>query len=255
MKRLTAVLLILAILMSCAACGGKGKKYKLVSVPEKLQLDTSLLSEDTDDLLSAGDRTPLIAAIPEEGLYVYCTDATIVAGVLVKYDGRIQYFPWRFAPRLAETEVCFGDYNADGARDIALTYCDTASELKRNENLHILLAEDGQFRDMAYRWESVAMDATIGLTVEETGTHQFRAALDGKELSFPLQNDGFGAYLGIRYNRYQDFTLGETITAHVMPGLVFENVGDAIYDVLMCSGTVAIREDGLHLSDLQVYEQ
>ena len=229
MKKWIALLLAVSWLASLSACAGR---YKLLNVPEELRLDTAALSENMDDMMSITDSTPLIAALPDEGLYVYETDPTIVGGVLFKYDGIIQYFPWSFTPQIAEPEVFLSDYNGDGQTDIAFTYCDTASEIKHNETLHVLLRGEDGFTDCVYTWKSAAVDAKMGVVIDDNGDGTFTAHLNGRpDEDRTLDAAGLGTYMGLYSDDVQDFTLDETITLTVRLGMVFSDTSLPVYDV------------------------
>ena len=250
MKKAIIFFLLLSVLLSFAACG---KSYQKIDVPKELSLDVSALSEDMSEMMSIDDSTPLIAALPDEGLYIYATDSTIKSGVLVKYDGLIQYFSWIFTPHIAEPDVCLADYNGDGLKDIAFTYCDTASEIVHNENLHILLRTENGFTDHVYKWKSAAVDMTMGVVVNDNGDGTFTANLEGTHATAALDTTGFGAYRGIYADNVQDFTLGDTITLTVKPGLVFNDRQLPVYDVFVCTAKMHfIENDVLRPTDLQI---
>ena len=246
MKRRIALFLALCLLASLCACG---KHYTMLDVPKSLHLDPSALSENMDDLMSIEDDMTLIAALPDEGLYVYESDVTVVGGVLFKYDGIIQYFPWSFTPQIAEPEVCLGDYNADGLTDIAFTYCDTASELRHNENLHILLRGEKGFEDCVYTWQAASVDASTRITVDDNGDGTFTAHLNGQSATAAFDASGMGAYRGVYANDVQDFTLGDTITLTVQPGLVFNDRSLPVYDVFVYTATMQLKDGVLSPTD------
>lgn len=250
MKKAITVFLLLSVLLSFAACG---QSYQKINVPKELSLDDSALTEDVREMMSIDDSTPLIAALPDEGLYIYATDPTIASGVLVKYDGLIQYFSWIFTPYIAEPDVYVSDYNGDGQKDIAFTYCDTASEIVHNENLHILLRTENGFTDHVYNWKSAAVDLSMKITVDDNGDGTFTANLDGTHATAALDADGFGIYRGIYADNVQDFTLGDTITLTVQPGLVFNDRQLPVYDVFVCTAKMHfIENDVLRPTDLRI---
>ena len=250
MKKVIVFLLLLSVLLSFSACR---QSYRKINVPKELSLDVSALTEDTDKMMSIDDTTPLIAALPDEGLYIYATDPTITSGILVKYDGLIQFFSWNITSYTAEPDVFLADYNGDGQKDIAFTYCDTASEIVHNENLHILLRTEDGFTDHVYKWKSAAVDMSMGIVVNDNGDGTLTASLDGTTATAALDTTGFGAYRGIYADNVQDFTLGDTITLTVKPGLVFNDRQLPVYDVFVCTAKIHfIENDVLRATDLQI---
>ena len=249
MKKCIALLLTLSLLVSLCACGSG---YKKVNVPKELSLDVSALSEDTDNLMAVDDSTPLVVAIPEENLYVYCTDPTVVSGVLFKYDGVVQYFSWSFTPQIAEPEVYLSDYNGDGLTDIAFTYCDTASEIKHNENLHILLRDKTGFTDCVYTWQSAAVDSSTVIVIDDNGDGTFTAHLNEQSATASLDATGFGTFRGVYANDVQDFTLGDTITLTVQPGLVFNDRSLPVYNLFEYKANMQLSEGVLSPTDARI---
>ena len=252
MKKVFALLLCTAMLVSLCACGSRRDGYKLIDVPKELGLDVPALSEDAENLMEINDKTPLITAIPEKDLYLYCTDASIKAGVLVKCDGKIQYFPWIFTPQIAQPEVYVSDYNGDGLEDIAFTYCDTASSIKHNENLHILLANEKGWTDLVDTWITAATDARNGIMVSQGKDGGFTVSLLGKAQPFSLNATGKGELLGVFTEDYQDFTLGDTISVTVKPGLVFEKQSLPEYDVLEYTASIVCPDGALKMTDAKI---
>lgn len=234
MKKMCVSVLVLALLLcslSLFGCGRSGG-YKLLDVPKELKIDVAALSENTDKLMSVDETTPLLAALPEEGLYVYSTDPTVVSGVLIKYDGLLQFFPWRFAPRLARPELFVSDYNADGQKDIAFTFVSKAGERARRENLHVLLRGEDGFTDNFYACEKAVIEVGNHLEViaDDETPDTFTAYLDGEpnEFKFP----GHGELAGVYLDEIQDFTLGDEITLRVEPGLYFADEGLPVMGVM-----------------------
>jgi hypothetical protein len=215
-------------------CNRHSGGYTLLDVPKELQVDAAALSEDVNKLMSVDETTPLLAALPEEGLYVYATDETVVSGVLVKYDGLLQYFSWRFAPRLAQPELFVSDYNEDGRKDIAFVYVSKAGDHARRENLHVLLRADNGFVDNFYACEKATIDAGKHLSVyaDEDGqkADAFTAYLDG--IAHPFTLPGHGEFLELNLDEVLDFTLGDEITLKIEPGLFFRNEGPPLFDVM-----------------------
>lgn len=230
MKRLCVSLLALLLAaLSLTACG---RSYKTLDFPKELKIDADTLSEDTDNMLPVGETAQLLAALPEEGLFVYALDPTVVTGVLVKFDGLVQYFSWRFDPRLAQPDLCVADYNGDGVKDVAFTYVFSAGVHARRETLHVLLREEDRFSDSVYTGEKAAVEASRRLSVlaDAEKPDTFTAYLDGEARTFTLP--GHGEYVDLYFEDVQDFTLGDTITLRVEPGIVFRDEGEATYDVL-----------------------
>ena len=231
---ISALVLLLALLPLC----GCGRNYKHLDVPKELKIDDGALSEDTENLMSVDESTPLLAALPEEGLYVYSTDPTVVSGVLIKYDGLLQYFPWRFAPRLARPDLFVSDYNGDGQKDIAFTFVSKAGGHVYRENLHVLLRGENGFTDNFYTAEKAVLEAGGHLDVysDAEKPDTFTAYLDGKDTPFTLP--GHGEYLDLYYDEIQDFTLGDEITLRIEPGLIFKDEALPVYDVLTYSAHI-----------------
>lgn len=229
-KTCVSVLVLLLAALTLSACG-RGR-YKMQDIPKELKIDANTLSEDVDNLLPVGETAQLMAALPEEGLYVYAVDPTVVSGVLVKFDGVVQFFTWRFDPRLAQPDLFVADYNADGKKDVAFTYVFSAGVHARRETLHVLLREEDRFSDNLYTGEKAAVEASRHLSVyaDKDKPDTFTAYLDGQQSTFTLP--GHGEYVDLYFDEVQDFTLGDTITLRVDPGIVFRNEGEATYDVL-----------------------
>ena len=243
MKRVWILLLVLLVALSAFGCGRSS--YKQLDVPKELKIDVDTLSEDADNLMPIGDSTPLLAALPEEGLYVYATDQTVVSGVLVKFDGLLQYFPWRFAPRLARPDVYVADYNADGKKDIAFTYVSEAGEHAYRETLHVLLRGDEGFTDNLYTCDKAALESERRLSVlaDADKPDTFTAYLGDSTKTFTLP--GHGAYAGLYFEEVQDFTLGDKITLRVDPGLVFTDEGQPVFDVITYTADVEFVDNVL----------
>ena len=231
MKKISvSVLILLLAALVLPACGRSS--YTLRDFPKELKIDADSLSEDTDNLLPVDETAQLLAALPKEKLYVYALDPKVVTGVLVKFDGLVQYFPWRFDPRLAQPDLFVADYNADGKKDVAFTYVFSAGVHARRETLHVLLREEDRLSDNLYTGEKAAVEASRHLSViaDADNPDTFKAYLDGEGRTFKLP--GHGEFADLYFDEVQDFTLGDTITLRVEPGIVFRNEGEAVYDVL-----------------------
>lgn len=228
-KACVSALLVLAVLASLWGCG---RSYTLLDVPKELKIDAASLSEDADNLMPVDDSTPLLAALPKEGLYVYATDQTVVSGVLIKYDGLVQYFPWRFAPRLARPDLFVSDYNEDGKKDIAFTFVSKAGANVYRENLHVLLRGEKGFTDNFYACEKAVTEAGSHLSAiaDSKTPDAFTVYVDGTPNAFKLP--GHGEFLGLYLDDVQDFTLGDEISLRVEPGMVFKDEGLPVFDVL-----------------------
>ena len=61
MKKILVSALVLTLLLGSFT--GCGKKYRQIDVPKELKIDEKTLSEDTDELLSIDDTTPLLTAL------------------------------------------------------------------------------------------------------------------------------------------------------------------------------------------------
>ena len=225
-----SVLALLLALLPLSGCRSGG--YELLDVPKELKIDASSLSEDADHLMAVDESTPLLAALPQEGLYLYATDASVVSGVLVKYDGLLQYFPWRFSAHLAQPELFVSDYNADGQKDIAFVFVSNAGEHARRENLHVLLRTDKGFDDNFYACEKAQIETGNHLSVypDDDRPDTFRSYLDGEDTAFTLP--GHGEFLELVLDEVIDFTLGDEITLRVEPGLAFRGEGEPIFNAL-----------------------
>ncbi len=228
MKRiLVSALALLFVLLSFAGCD---KRYKKIDVPKELQIDPQALSENTDEIMDIDDTTPLLTALPEQGLYIYYTDRTIRSGVLVKYDGLIQYFPWRFTPERARPDVYIADYNGDGEKDIAFTYVYETGATTECENLHLLLRNGNKFEDRLYTGEKASIQCGNHLVVYAEEDGRYIAYLDGEPSEFSLP--GHENYIGLDFKHKQDFTLGETITVELEPGLMYAQEMKPVYGAL-----------------------
>lgn len=222
MKRIIFPVLIAALL--CASLFGcSAGKYKLISVPEELKINAETLSEDPKNLLNYDEDYPLFFAEPESGVFAYVCNVQARDGILVKFDGYIQYFPWRFVPALADPDVKVYDYNGDGRSDIAVTIVTSVGETNYNEDLHILMNRDGSLEDCFYSHETCATDATgiFNFSKNNAKENSYHFFIHGKKQEIELKNKGncFGMYL----DAVQDFTLADTITLEIIPGLTFEN--------------------------------
>ena len=244
MKKIcVSVLVLLLAALSLSACGRGG--YKFLDIPKELKIDAASLSEDTENLMPVGETVALLAALPEEGLYVYSIDPTVAVGVLVKFDGLVQYFPWRFAARLAQPDLFIADYNGDGKKDVAFTFVFSAGEHARRETLHVLLREEERLSDHIYTGQKAAVEAARHLSVyaDADKPDTFTAYLDEQRSTFTLP--GHGEYVDLYFDEVQDFTLGEEITLRVEPGIVFRNEGAAVYDVLSYTAKIEFTDGTL----------
>ena len=225
MKKILVSALVLTLLLGSFT--GRGNKYRQIDVPKELKIDEKTLSEDTDELLSIDDTTPLLTALPDEGLYIYYTDRTVKSGVLVKYDGMLQFFAWRFTPELARPDVYIADYNGDGEKDIAFTYVSEVGETQFCENLHLLLRTEDKFEDRYYTGEKASIQCGNHLVVAPKGDDKYIAYIDGEPTEFTLT--GHGEFSQLYLKHIQDFTLGETITVELDPGLVFVGESSPVF--------------------------
>ena len=246
--RMISAFVVLALLVSLCACKKNG--YTWIDVPKELQIDVSALSEDTDNLMASSESAPLLAALPQEGLYIYATDSTVAQGVLVKYDGLLQYFPWRFTPQLAQPDLYVADYNGDGVKDIAFTYVSSYGETQRRENLHVLLRGEGGFEDRVYSAEKAAIEASGKMYVDNPEQDQFVAHAGETQQAFTLT--GHGTYTGLYFDDWQEFTLGEAISVELRPGLIFQNEGLPAYGSLRYTATIDLVDGILSQTDPQV---
>lgn len=249
-KVCVSVLALLLAALTLCACGRS--RYKMQDIPKELKIDADTLSEDTDNLLPVGETAQLMAALPDEGLYVYAIDPTVVSGVLVKFDGVAQFFTWRFDPRLAQPDLYVADYNGDGKKDVAFTYVFSAGVRARRETLHVLLREEDRFADYLYTGEKAAIEAARHLTVyaDEKTPDTFTAYLDGEPSTFTLH--GHGEYVDLYFDDVQDFTLGDAITLRVDPGIVFRDEGEATYDVLGYTANIEFVNDILTQTNVKI---
>ncbi|MBQ7545818.1 MAG: hypothetical protein IJT41_02480 [Clostridia bacterium] len=232
--RMISALAVLVLLISLCACRQNG--YALIDVPKELHIDVAALSEDADNLMASGESTPLLAALPQEDLYIYASDPTIAQGVLVKYDGLLQYFPWRFTPQLAQPDLYVADYNGDGVKDIAFTFVSADSESKRCENLHVLTRGKRGFEDHFYSAKKAAVEASGKLSVGNPEQDKFIVYLGQTQQTFTMT--GHGTYAGLYFDDWQEFTLGDTITVAIKPGLVFEGEGQPVYSALNYTASI-----------------
>lgn len=248
MKRiLVSVLALIALMLSFAGCG---RSYKKIDVPKELQIDPKTLNEDTNEIMSIDDTTPLLTAIPEQGLYIYYTERAVRSGVLVKYDGLIQYFPWRFTPELARPDVFISDYNGDGKMDIAFTFVSETGETTSCENLHLLLRGENGFEDKLYTADKAIVQCGNHLRVYADEGDRYIAYLDGEQTEFSLP--GHQNYIGLNLKHKQDFTLGETITVELEPGLMFEKEARPVYGALGYTARLELRDMDIFQVDPQL---
>lgn len=219
MKKILVPVLILAIV--CAAlcgCTIGSRRYKLQAIPDELTIEPAALSEDTENLLRIDETYPLLAALPEEDLYVYSIDPTITHGALVKFDGVIQYFSWLFEPVNANPELYACDYDADGRKDVAITFRTAAGQKRYNEELHVLMRTEDGFKDCMYSTQRAVQDAEAHMTLLENPKGIYNYYVDGVKNAVKLNG---GTLLGLYFDDMQDYTLGETITLKMNPGVVF----------------------------------
>lgn len=251
MKKLcVSVLVLLLAALSLPACS-RSRGYTLQDMPKELKIDVASLSEDTDNLLPVDETAQLLAALPEEGLYVYALDPTVVSGVLVKFDGVVQYFQWRFTARLAQPDLFVADYNGDGRKDVAFTYVFSAGAQVHRETLHVLLREENRFSDHMFTGEKAAIEAARHLSViAEKTPDTFTAYLDGSPSTFTLP--GHGEFVDLYFDDVQDFTLGDEITLRVEPGLVFRDEGPALHDVLNYTAKIELVDGILTQTNLKL---
>ncbi len=215
---------VLAALLLCATLFGcsSDKKYKLISVPDDLQINAETLSENTENLLDYSEDFPLFFADAENGIYAYACNNQATDGILLKFDGYIQYFPWRIVPQLADPDFHVYDYNGDGLSDIAVTVISDVGETNYNEDLHILMNLDGSLEDCFYSHETCSVETSgiFNFSKNTAKENSYFFFIHGQRQEIELKNKGdfFGLYL----DAVQDFTLGDKITVEVVPGLSFE---------------------------------
>lgn len=250
-KILISALTVLLVVLPLCSCTQKSGGYKVVDLPEELTIDASLLSEDTDNLLNMDEDYPLLAALPEEGLFLYVVHPTLMQGVLVKYNGILQYFSWNFIPQLSEPSLYLHDYNGDGKQDIAVTYVEESASPRYNETLHVLLYSKKGLQDCIYSYEKAATEAGNHIIAEKTSDKDYVVYVDGVPNTFVMEGS-YGDLLGIYTNTVQDFTLGDTITVEVNPGLVFSDTQEPVYTAFRYRAELALNGETLTQTNPEV---
>lgn len=240
-KILVSALTCLLVLLSLCGCTQRSGGYRVVDLPKELTIDADTLSEDTDNLLNMDEDYPLLLAKPEDDLFVYVVNPRVMQGVVVKYGGLLQYFPWAFIPQLALPDVYLYDYDGDGQKDIALTYVEESASPRFNETLHVLLYAKKGMQDCIYTYEKAASEAGNHIMVRKKTDKDYAVFVDGAEKSFVMQGD-YGELLGVYTDTVQNFTLGETITVEVNPGLVFDKTQEPVYSAFRYKAAVTLRD-------------
>lgn len=241
-KILASVLAFTLAALTLCSCAKTSGGYKLLDVPDALSIDAKDFSEEVETaMLNMDESYPLLAAMPEENAYIYAVNPMVMQGVLVKYNGNIQYFPWDLIPELAQPEMYMADYNGDGQKDIAFTFVEASGETCYRETLHMLIQGEKKLEDYIYSSEKAASDAETHLRVEKKTSKDYAAYVDGKVHSFTM--NGYGQLQGVYTADMQDFTLGEQITLEVNPGLVFEGTELPVYSAFKYNAKVVFADD------------
>ena len=240
-KILVSVLAALIVVLPLCSCTKRSGGYKVLNLPDELTIDASALSEDVNDLLNMDVDYPLLTAKPEDGLFLYVVNPKVMQGVLVKYNGFLQYFPWDFIPQLAQPDVYLHDYNGDGEKDIALTYVEESASPRFNETLHILLCSKKGMQDCVYSYEKASSEAGNHIAAEKTSDRDYVLYVDGTPKPFVMEGK-YGELLGVYTDTVQDFTLGDTITVEINPGLVFDNRQEPVYSVFRYTAAITLND-------------
>lgn len=238
-KILVSVLAVLVVMLSLCSCTQRSGGYKVLNLPKELSIDAGALSEDADNLLNMDEDYPLLLAKPEDDLFVYAVNPSVMQGVVVKFGGLLQYFPWEFIPQLAQPEAFVYDYDGDGQKDIALTYVEESASPRFNETLHVLLYAKKGMQDCIYTYEKAASEAGNHIMVEKKSAKDYVVYVDGVEKPFSMQKN-YGEFLGVYTQTVQDFTLGETISVAVNPGLVFDKTQEPVYSAFRYRAQVTL---------------
>ena len=224
MKRIICAALAAAIvLLSVSGCAKHSGNYKLVDVPEDITVDADMLSDTLQtgkDIYFSVDY-PLVASLPDDGVYVYDVNAKGKYGLFVKYQNKLQYFGWQYINATSFPEIYMGDYDDDGEKELAIALLKNRGETNHNEDLHILKYDGKKFTNIIYSAESLEADAkglvTIDPIDENKNTYKITTAMSTKTLDFSDREELTGTY----YGAVQDFTLGDTIYGEVALNFTF----------------------------------
>lgn len=230
--------------MLCVSFGGCAKRaggYVLQAIPDALTINPAELSGDAKNLLNMDETYPLLAALPEEDLYVYTIDPMLASGALVKYDGVIRYFSWQFVPPKAEPELYVYDYNGDGKKDVAISFLTSVGQTNHNEELHVLMRKGNDFEDCMYLKTKAVEDVKSHVTIMQKDDGQYSIYVEGKEN--PVRLNGKGDLLGLYFDDVQDYTLGKTITLRYAPGIVFSEMQLPMTGVFEYTADVVFQPD------------
>ncbi len=222
-KNICVVMAAVMVLLSVSGCTKRSGGYKLVDVPEDVTVEADALSDtlQTDHDVYFSVDYPLVASLPDDGVYIYDVNATGKFGLFVKYKKTLQYFAWQYLNATSVPEVFMSDYDGDGEKELALSLLISRGETNQNEDLHILKYTDGKFTNVIYSAEALEAEAKglVAITPVDEDKNIFKAvtAMSTKTLDFSDR----AAYEGLYFGAVQDFTLGETIRGAVALNFVF----------------------------------
>lgn len=233
MKKIVCCAFALAfICLSFPACTRRSGGYRLVDMPDSLSIDAATLPDEIDRDSNEYFKKdfPLVASVESEGLYIYDVRGNAGTGVLVKYKKAIQYFAWTYRAGTSAPQAHVADYDGDGEKEIAVSLLVNEGMVNHNENLYILKETGGKLNAVIYSNEALAGDAKASssytLDKDDSGSFTLFVGSDKEHITVKAGRKLIGLY----YEDVQRYSLGDTITAAVKVGFVYEDTGTPEYD-------------------------
>jgi hypothetical protein len=226
MKRTTsAALAAVFLLLTLSGCARLSGKYRLVDVPEDITIEAASLSDElqTDHDIYFSVDFPLVASLPEDGVYVYDVNQKGKYGLFIRYEKTLQYFDWTYIKATSVPEIFMSDYNGDGKKELAVSLLRSVGETNHNEDLHILEYDGGKFTNIIYSAEAFESDAKSQVTITPDEKNDKLYKLTTAMSTKTLDVSGRGEIKSTYFGAVQDFTLGDTIYGEAAMFLAFDD--------------------------------
>ena len=210
MKRILLILmaLLLALLTLTACSGGAGEAESTVTVSPTMEVSTNTVGH-LPETSQIGERFPLYAEIPAEGLYLYgiADDFSWKNGGWVLYHtGKPSYFDWEGYAKYDYPMMAYGDYDKDGNNEIAIIITVHSGTGILQTDLHMLKVDVPTSEDNPYQYTDHILYADnlvemmqARITIPSPGT----LLVDGKE--HPMQENVGGRKIEGAYSGWRTY--------------------------------------------------